>query len=58
MKSCGFSNYRLAVSGLLLSITLMPVFAYGQELQTLADTRQWFRAALVCSRHGQSGDSA
>jgi len=35
MKSCGFSNYRLVVLGLLLSITLMPVFAYGQHVQTL-----------------------
>src|SRR6266852_8083667 len=35
MKSCGFSNYRLVVLGLLLSITLMPAFAYGQQLQTL-----------------------
>src|SRR5437762_2129116 len=35
MKFRGSSNSRLVVLGLLLSITLMPVFAHGQQFQTL-----------------------
>jgi len=56
MKSCGSSNYRLVGLGALLSITLMPVFAHGQQLQTLTIFHNVQQSAPPT--HFTSGNSA
>src|SRR5436190_1351345 len=56
MKFCSTSNYRLVVLGILLSITLMPVFAHGQQLQTLTRFHNLQQSAPPT--HFASGNSA